>query len=278
MLCCTQVLVVFKAAPELCNLLRAVEEEYTKAREQHKSRVEGPHADVVPWIQAQAAAFESAATASVRECHMPHLVGLVQHLFLTEPSSTSHHSIATPGLTNGFAKLACDRAYGRQHSLAAMSTPLVTAHTVPGSVTNGFNRFHFRYQTRCSLHHLRQANKCQLVMPITFAAGVIIQCMYRSMTVGCACRRRRSLCCSAGVGREVQLRCATSSTRQLGLKKMSSDRSDTCLLISSPCTHLAISQNSCMIAVQGLWCVESADMLNSSSGCASCSKVTCSNT
>ncbi|DBB02511.1 TPA: hypothetical protein ACH3X3_011503 [Trebouxia sp. C0006] len=67
-----KVLVVFKAAPELCNLLRAVEEEYTKAREQHKSRVEGPHADVLPWIQAQAAAFESAASASVRDAPTAH--------------------------------------------------------------------------------------------------------------------------------------------------------------------------------------------------------------
>ena len=62
-----QLLVVFKAAPELCDLLRTVEEEYTKAREQHKSRVEGAHADVLPWIQTQAAAFESAATATVRD-------------------------------------------------------------------------------------------------------------------------------------------------------------------------------------------------------------------
>ena len=100
MLCCIQVLVVFKAAPELCNLLRAVEEEYTKAREQHKSRVEGPHADVLPWIQAQAAAFESAASASVRDAPTAHAVCLVQQLFLTEPSSICHHSIATPGLTN----------------------------------------------------------------------------------------------------------------------------------------------------------------------------------
>jgi len=118
MLCCIQVLVVFKAAPELCNLLRAVEEEYTKAREQHKSRVDGPHADVLPWIQAQAAAFESAATASVRESQTAHLVSLVQQLFLTGSSSVSHHILATPDTTNalaGFVKLACDRPHGRQH-------------------------------------------------------------------------------------------------------------------------------------------------------------------
>ena len=96
MLCYTQVLVVFKAAPELCNLLRAVEEEYTKAREQHKSRVEGPHADVLPWIQAQAAAFESAATASVRESQTAQLVSLMQQLSLTECSTVSLHIFAGP--------------------------------------------------------------------------------------------------------------------------------------------------------------------------------------
>ena len=75
----------------------------------------------------------------------------------------------------GIAKLACDGAHGRQHSVAAMSTPLAPAHAVPGSVTNGFNRFHFQYQMRCSLHHLRQADKCQLVMPKEKYAYIIIQ-------------------------------------------------------------------------------------------------------
>ncbi len=100
MLCCTQVLVVFKAAPELCNLLRAVEEEYTKAREQHKSRVEGPHADVLPWIQAQAAAFEAAATASVRDTQTAHAVSLMQQLFLTESGTVSLHIFAAPDTAN----------------------------------------------------------------------------------------------------------------------------------------------------------------------------------
>ncbi len=104
MLCCIQVLVVFKAAPELCNLLRALEEEYTKAREQHKSRVEGPHADVLPWIQAQAAAFESAATASVRESQTAHLVSFVQQLFLTELSTVSHQIFTATDTTNALVR------------------------------------------------------------------------------------------------------------------------------------------------------------------------------
>ena len=58
---------MFKSAPELCNLLKTVEEEYMKAREHSRSRLDGPHADVLPWIQSQAQAFEAGATATVRE-------------------------------------------------------------------------------------------------------------------------------------------------------------------------------------------------------------------
>jgi len=75
----SQVLVVFKAAPELCNLLRTVDDEYTRAREQHKSRLDGPHADVLPWVQTQTSAFESAALASVRDIRTSSVVSCVRH-------------------------------------------------------------------------------------------------------------------------------------------------------------------------------------------------------
>ena len=69
-----QVLVVFKTAPELCNLLKAVEEEYRRGREgglHPRSRLDGPYADVLPWIQSQAVVFETGAKASCRDVHTP---------------------------------------------------------------------------------------------------------------------------------------------------------------------------------------------------------------
>ena len=74
-----QVLVVFKAAPELCNLLKAVEEEYRRGREgglHQRSRLDGPYADVLPWIQSQAAVFETGAKASCRDVHIPPAVSV----------------------------------------------------------------------------------------------------------------------------------------------------------------------------------------------------------
>ena len=66
-----QILAVFKTAPELCTLLRSVEEEYKRAREHHtRARSEGPHADVLPWIQSQVQAFEAGAIATVRDSHV----------------------------------------------------------------------------------------------------------------------------------------------------------------------------------------------------------------
>lgn len=66
-----QVLAVFKTAPELCTLLQSVEEEYRKAREQQsRARLEGPHADVLPWMQSQVQSFEAGAIASVRDNHV----------------------------------------------------------------------------------------------------------------------------------------------------------------------------------------------------------------
>ena len=67
-----QVLVVFKTAPELCNLLKAVEEEYRRGKEgglPQRSRLDGPYADVLPWIQSQAVVFETGAKASCRDVH-----------------------------------------------------------------------------------------------------------------------------------------------------------------------------------------------------------------
>ena len=67
-----QVLVVFKTAPELCNLLKGVEEEYRRGREgglHQRSRLDGPYADVLPWIQSQAVVFETGAKASCRDVH-----------------------------------------------------------------------------------------------------------------------------------------------------------------------------------------------------------------
>lgn len=77
-MCATQVLVVFKAAPELCKLLRTVEQEYSKAREHSRNRLEGPHADLLPWVQAQAQAFESAAVASVRDLNTQPAVSFLE--------------------------------------------------------------------------------------------------------------------------------------------------------------------------------------------------------
>ena len=48
-----QILVVFKSAPELCNLLKTVEEEYIKAREHSRTRLEGPKDDVLPSIKSK---------------------------------------------------------------------------------------------------------------------------------------------------------------------------------------------------------------------------------
>lgn len=74
MLASWQVLVVFKTAPELCNLLKAVEEEFGRGRPgglHQRSRLDGPHADVLPWIQSQAVVFETGAKASCRDVHTP---------------------------------------------------------------------------------------------------------------------------------------------------------------------------------------------------------------
>ena len=65
---------VFKTAPELCDLLKAVEEEYRRGREgglHQRSRLDGPYADVLPWIQSQAVVFETGAKASCRDVHTP---------------------------------------------------------------------------------------------------------------------------------------------------------------------------------------------------------------
>lgn len=78
--CHLQLLAVFKTAPELCTLLRTVEGEYKKAREQHsRARSEGPHADVLPWIQSQVQTFEAGAIASVRDNHVATTVWSLLH-------------------------------------------------------------------------------------------------------------------------------------------------------------------------------------------------------
>lgn len=75
-----QVLVVFKTAPELCSLLQAVEEQYRRGREgglHQRTRLDGPYADVLPWIQSQAVVFESGAKASCRDAHTASTVSFI---------------------------------------------------------------------------------------------------------------------------------------------------------------------------------------------------------
>lgn len=73
---------VFKTAPELCNLLKAVEEEYRRGKEggvHQRSRLEGPYADVLPWIQSQAVIFETGAKANCRDAHiLPNVGGVIK--------------------------------------------------------------------------------------------------------------------------------------------------------------------------------------------------------
>jgi hypothetical protein len=53
---------VFAAAPELCELLRAVEADYARFL-QHR-RPEGPYAEVLPFLAEQAQEWEAAAAAT----------------------------------------------------------------------------------------------------------------------------------------------------------------------------------------------------------------------
>jgi hypothetical protein len=57
-----QVLAIFAAAPELCELLRGVEADYARFL-QHR-RPEGAHAEVLPFLAEQAQEWEAAATAT----------------------------------------------------------------------------------------------------------------------------------------------------------------------------------------------------------------------
>ena len=99
---------VFKTAPELCNLLKAVEEEYRRGKEggvHQRSRLEGPYADVLPWIQSQAVIFETGAKANCRDAHiLPNVGGVINPrsqlaVRLGAEASCRHaHTLPTVGL------------------------------------------------------------------------------------------------------------------------------------------------------------------------------------
>lgn len=59
-----QVLAIFAQAPELCELIAAVEEDYTRVLQHPGRRPEGPYAELLPFLAEQAQDWEAAATAT----------------------------------------------------------------------------------------------------------------------------------------------------------------------------------------------------------------------
>ena len=59
-----QVLAIFAAAPELCQLVREVEEDYERFLQHPGRRPKGPHAEVLPFLAEQAQDWEASASAT----------------------------------------------------------------------------------------------------------------------------------------------------------------------------------------------------------------------
>ena len=67
----TQILAIFAAAPELCQLVREVEEDYERFLQHPGRRPKGPHAEVLPFLAEQAQAWEASATATSAGASLP---------------------------------------------------------------------------------------------------------------------------------------------------------------------------------------------------------------
>jgi len=59
-----QVLAIFAAAPELCQLIKDVEGDYEAFLKHPVRRPKGPYAEVLPFLAEQAQEWESSATAT----------------------------------------------------------------------------------------------------------------------------------------------------------------------------------------------------------------------
>jgi len=66
-----QVLTIFRAAPELCDLLAGVEAGYAAFLAHPGRRPEGPHAELLPFLADQAAEWEAAAAARCASAPAP---------------------------------------------------------------------------------------------------------------------------------------------------------------------------------------------------------------
>ena len=61
-----QILAIFAAAPELCQLVREVEEDYARFLQHPGRRPKGPYAEVLPFLAEQAQDWEASASCHLR--------------------------------------------------------------------------------------------------------------------------------------------------------------------------------------------------------------------
>ncbi len=66
-----QILAIFAAAPELCQLVREVEEDYARFLQHPGRRPKGPYAEVLPFLAEQAQDWEASASATSAGASLP---------------------------------------------------------------------------------------------------------------------------------------------------------------------------------------------------------------
>ena len=66
-----QILAIFAAAPELCQLVREVEEDYERFLQHPGRRPKGPYAEVLPFLAEQAQDWEASASATSSGASVP---------------------------------------------------------------------------------------------------------------------------------------------------------------------------------------------------------------
>lgn len=66
-----QVLAIFAAAPELCQLVQDVEEDYERFLQHPGRRPKGPYAEVLPFLAEQAQDWEASARATSAGSSVP---------------------------------------------------------------------------------------------------------------------------------------------------------------------------------------------------------------
>ena len=85
-----QVLAIFAAAPELCQMIKDVEADYERFLQHPGRRPKGPYAEVLPFLAEQAQDWESCATATSAGSSPPAVCPLVS--FLSSNSMACAHA------------------------------------------------------------------------------------------------------------------------------------------------------------------------------------------